>query len=97
MSARIVAANEIRSTGPKFDQWPAEFPEIAYVMADGGFLCVTCANGGNGSYASLDADRDDQWRIIGAQRAEIDFSDQCGHCGRRIPVSVLVSINDDKN
>jgi hypothetical protein len=78
----IVQANEIRSTGPKFDTWPASLPQVAYVMADGVFLCVTCANGGNGSEASTTAESD-QWRIIGAQVN--DQPETCAHCNRTIP------------
>lgn len=77
-----VRPNEIRSTGPKHDTWPASLPQIAYVTADGAFLCVTCANGGNGSEASTTADSD-QWRIIGAQVNEDPT--ECAHCNRTIP------------
>jgi hypothetical protein len=77
----VVGANEIRSTGPTFDHWPASLPHVSYVMADGAFLCVTCANGGNGSLASAQAD-DEQWRIIGAQVNEDDTA--CAHCDRII-------------
>lgn len=78
-----VKANEIRSTGPKWDRWPSSLPQIAYVVADGAFLCVTCANGGNGSMANTTDDTDNQWRIIGAQvNASLA---QCAHCERMIP------------
>ena len=87
--ASTVRANETRGTGPKYDLWPASLPQVAYVTADGAFLCVTCANGGNGSCAA-DADLDagnpstDQWRIIGAQ---VNAEPQaCAHCERIIPV-----------
>jgi hypothetical protein len=86
---REVQANEVRSTGPKFDTWPASLPYVAYVVADGAFLCVTCANGGNGSRAAdQDLDRhpagtDQQWIIVGAQvNAQLE---RCAHCERTIP------------
>ena len=85
---RIVEANETRSTGPRYDAWPASLPQISYVTADGGFLCVTCANGGNGSLASAQSD-DPQWGIIGAQvNAGIT---ECAHCGRGIKGSERLS------
>lgn len=65
-SSKIVRANETRGTGPTYDHWPASLPQVSYVLADGGFICVYCANGGNGSDASTTAE-DSQWRIIGAQ------------------------------
>ncbi len=77
-----VGANEIRSTGPRFDHWPASLPQVSYITVDGAFLCVTCANGGNGSEASTVADSD-QWRIIGAQVNE--RPETCAHCERTIP------------
>lgn len=81
---KIVLQNESRTTGPKFDQWPAELPQISYVMADGEFICVTCANRGNGSEASLEAS-DNQWKIIGAQVNPTDTI--CSHCNRTILAS----------
>ena len=77
-----VRANETRSTGPAFDHWPASLPQVSYVVADGGFLCVTCANGGNGSEANTATDTDPQWRIVGAQVNGEDTP--CDHCGRII-------------
>jgi hypothetical protein len=82
---RTVQKNEIRSTGPTWNQWPADLPQVAYVMADGALLCVTCANGGNGSLASLAPDTSDQWRIIGAQVSDGDPMYVCAHCDRAIP------------
>jgi hypothetical protein len=65
------------------------------VTADGGLLCVTCANGGNGSRAAdVDLDPatpdDAQWRIVGAQTLENrPIADRaCAHCGRRIPDAI---------
>lgn len=91
----LVGANEARSTGPTYERWPADFPQIAYVTADGGLLCVTCANGGNGSRAAdVDLDPatpdDAQWRIVGAQTLENrPIADRaCAHCGRRIPDAI---------
>jgi hypothetical protein len=81
-----VKANETRGTGPTFDSWPANLPQIAYVTADSAFLCVTCANGGNGSEASTTSDNE-QWRIIGAQTLEQCPRELrvCAHCERYIP------------
>jgi hypothetical protein len=83
-----VKRNEIRSTGPKHDTWPANLPHVAYVTGDGAFLCVTCANGGNGSQASTTTD-DKQWRIIGAQTLEkhSPIERVCAHCERAIPIN----------
>lgn len=80
-SSRVVQANETRSSGPTYNHWPAELPQVSYVAKDGGFLCVVCANGGNGSEASTTSDND-QWRIVGAQVNE--RATQCDHCGRII-------------
>lgn len=82
-ASKTVQTNEVRSTGPSFDTWPASLPQISYVTADGAFLCVVCANGGNGSEASTKDDTSDQWRIIGAQVNEEDHA--CAHCERLIP------------
>jgi hypothetical protein len=92
MSRQTVQANEIKSTGPTWDRWPANLPYVAYVTADGGFLCVTCANGGNGSRAAeknLDRDADMEWYVIGAQTLEnFPIDDQvCAHCDRAIPLA----------
>lgn len=85
-----VRANEIRSTGPMHDAWPSDLPFVYYVSADGGCLCVTCANGGNGSRAAdKDLDPlcpdDHRWRVIGAAANKWNEPIQCGHCGRAIP------------
>ena len=84
-----VRANEIRSTGPMHDTWPSSLPHVKYVVADGACLCVTCANGGNGSLARLapsDDPSDRQWTIIGAQVSRGDkYEDVCAHCDRLIP------------
>jgi hypothetical protein len=82
---KTVLANEIRSTGPTWNRFPANLPQVAYITDDGGQLCVTCANGGNESEATLkesDDPSDRQWQIIGAQT----WSDpvQCDHCNRTI-------------
>ena len=84
MSSKRVEACEIRSTGPVWDHWPGSLPQISYVTADGAFLCVTCANGGNGSLATTENDgSNEQWRIIGAQVNR--HEETCAHCGRVIP------------
>lgn len=81
MKRQIVRPNETRSSGPTWDRWPASLPQVSYVTADGAFLCVTCANGGNGSITSPQSD-DPQWQIIGAQ-VNADPT-ECAHCGRTI-------------
>ena len=91
---KTVQANEVRSTGPMWDRWPASLTQIAYVTQDGARLCVTCANGGNGSRAA-DEDvinnrhpEDDAWRVIGAQVSTGDpHADVCAHCERLIPAT----------
>ena len=83
-----VRAGEIRFTGPRYNRWPANHPEIAYVTEDGAFLCVTCANGGNGSRSADDdvmyaaRGSEPQWKIVGAQTNESTV--QCAHCERDI-------------
>lgn len=96
MSSKTVQANEVRSTGPKWNRWPASLPQIAYVTQDGRRLCVTCANGGFGSRAA-DEDviqghhpDDEAWRVIGAYVSTGDLhEDVCAHCDRAIPASIV--------
>ena len=52
---------------------------IFYVLEDGGVLCPACANGGNGSIASLDHD-DPQWNIIAADAHWEGEPIVCDHC-----------------
>jgi len=85
--AETVRPNEPRDSGPHYDRWPASLPQISYCLADGGFLCVTCANGGHGSIASTTSETEPQWRIIGAQCN--DYPTTCDHCARTIPVAPL--------
>lgn len=82
METNLVVEFEKRDTGPAWDCWPSGLPFVSYVVADGAFLCVSCANGGNGSLASAQND-DPQWQIIGAQ-VNADPT-QCAHCDRIIP------------
>ncbi len=63
--------------------WPGGYP-IYYVCQDGGTLCPTCANGGNGSIAyignSSDGIEDAQWHIVGQEvnyEVESLFCDNC--------------------
>lgn len=77
-SGSHVRPNEIRGHGPKHDTWPASLPQVTYITADGGHLCVTCAN----SDGSLAVDASDQWRIIGAQVNQHHTT--CDHCERII-------------
>lgn len=79
--SQVVGPNEPRKTGPTHDSWPAGLAQVSYVLADGGFGCVTCANGGNGSAMSTDTE-DPQWRIVGAQVN--NGPTQCDHCNRMI-------------
>lgn len=91
-----VEANEKRTTGPAYDRWPAELPYVAYVCQDGAILCVTCANGGNGSEAGAEDLQDGsvsddpnwakQWRVIGAQLLDVHSDRHCAHCNRVIPI-----------
>lgn len=89
MKRATVEANEVRSTGPRFDRWPSSVPFVSYVTVDGAFLCVTCANGGNGSRSGDELDAscpdDHQWRVIGAQVNSEPT--ECAHCARTIPVA----------
>jgi hypothetical protein len=85
---QICTANEIRNTGPLWNRWPADLPQVQYITADGAQLCVTCANGGNGSRASdsnLDpqCQEDRQWRVIGASTVTVGRV-VCAHCERDI-------------
>lgn len=77
-----VTSREVRSTGPTWDQWDSSHPEVSYVLADGEFLCVTCANGGNGSIAGTSDETDSKWRIIGSQCNAHQV--HCAHCDRII-------------
>jgi hypothetical protein len=85
----VVRKGEIRSTGPTWDHWPASLPQLAYVVKDGGFLCVACANGGNGSRAGDILDPscpdDDQWRVVGGMESDGSERFMCAHCQRQIP------------
>lgn len=85
MPKATVQPNEIRSTGPAWERFPGDVPGIAYVTKDGAFLCVTCANGGNGSLAALGDDTDPQWQILGAQTSDGSDWYTCAHCDRQIP------------
>lgn len=80
----VVRPNETRGTGSTWDKWPASLLQVTYVTADGEFLCVVCANGGNGSEANITTETSDQWRIIGAQ--VINEPTNCAHCDRVIPL-----------
>ena len=62
--------------------WPGFYP-IFYVLEDGGVLCPACANGGNGSIASIDHD-DPQWNIIAADVHYEGAPIVCDHCNAEI-------------
>lgn len=59
---------------------PNPLDSIVAVCADGGLLCRECRAENEALIADADADcpDDDQWRIIGEQRAEHD--NECSHC-----------------
>jgi hypothetical protein len=77
-------------------------PGLAYVTADGAFLCPDCANRKNGSIAFANDDNtsprgtyDDQWRIIGSQfvwnEAKENGNDVlCAHCNAVIVKAPVV-------
>jgi hypothetical protein len=66
--------------------WPGGYP-IVYIMEDEGILCPACANGKNGSDATIkssDCPDDKQWHIIGA---DIHYEGEpiiCDHCNAQI-------------
>lgn len=64
-------------TYPGYDRH-AVAPGLAYVCEDGHLLCCACANRKNGSLASLEADTDPQWRIVGSQF--LTDPETCAHC-----------------
>lgn len=80
----MTTKNKTTKTTKAIDQpiidWPSGLPFVSYVVADGAFLCVSCAR--NGSLASAQND-DPQWQIIGAQVNA--YPTQCAHCDRIIP------------
>lgn len=60
--------------------WPGGYA-VVYVTADSGVLCAACANGGNGSEASIDCDAPADWRIEGFQTCEGETDEvRCDHC-----------------
>ncbi len=63
--------------------WPGGYP-VYYVTADGGEMCPACANGGNGSEATEDADAEDQWRLVANDVHWEGESLWCDHCGGEI-------------
>ena len=62
--------------------WPDCYP-IFYVLEDGGILCPKCANGGNGSIASVDHD-DPRWNITAAGVHWDGKPIVCDHCTAKI-------------
>ena len=63
--------------------WPGGYP-IEYVTADGGLLCPACANGENGSEATINQDAPADWRIEAADvywEGPVQF---CDHCNSQI-------------
>lgn len=59
---------------------------LVYILADGGEMCAACANGHNGSDASVFAE-DKSWRIIGSQTYDEGPPLQCAHCNAEIESS----------
>lgn len=60
--------------------WPGGYP-VLYVTDDGGALCPPCANGGNGSEASPDAEPRSGWRIVAGDIHYEGAPAVCDHCG----------------
>lgn len=81
----FVEANEKRKSGPLWDTWPSSLPQVTYITADSGNLCVTCANE-NAEMTPTSKNVEDrlesQWRIIGAQLNRANT--QCDNCYRWI-------------
>lgn len=63
--------------------WPGGYP-IVYVTADGAVLCPDCANGGNGSEASEDAEPRSGWRLDGYAIHYEGPPEICDHCGAAV-------------
>ncbi len=79
-------ASESGVFGTADDDEGDEEPDSRWgLCADGGLLCPTCADGGNGSLAATELDPecpdDDQWRIV--ERGEVHENAECAHCGYR--------------
>lgn len=62
--------------------WPGGYP-ILYMLGDCEPLCAACANGENGSEASVDHE-DTQWRIVSADVYWQGPPTQCAHCNASI-------------
>jgi len=59
--------------------WPGGYP-IFYLLEDNGVLCPACANGENGSDASVAAGTDPQWHIVAADIHWEGDALVCDHC-----------------
>lgn len=73
--------------------WPGGYP-IVYVMDDGEVLCPDCANGKNGSDASVGADAGSGWRIKGYQIHWEGEPEHCAHCNAEIPSAYGIPESD---
>ncbi len=62
--------------------WPGGYPVI-YICRDSGVLCPDCANGENGSDATVNND-DPQWDILGMDIYWEGPALQCDHCNADI-------------
>lgn len=58
--------------------WPGGYP-ITYLLADNACICPACANGRNGSCASV-YHEDKQWQIVAAFIRWEGPIEQCEHC-----------------
>lgn len=80
--------NMISRSGNLYRTVPTVNDTAIYFFEGGMPCCGECANGENGSLASIDAD-DPQWKIVGYLPAQeyLDGRDhipRCAHCGEPV-------------
>lgn len=63
--------------------WPGGYP-IIYVTRDSGTLCPKCANGENGSEASIHDEGDPSWHIVAQQIHWEGAPETCDHCNAKV-------------
>ena len=63
--------------------WPGGYPLI-YLTEDGGVLCPACANGANGSEASVEPDADPGWKLLAGEIHYEGPPEICDHCGAAV-------------
>lgn len=78
----------VSNEGNLYRTVPVVNDTAVYFFEDAMPCCADCANGENGSLASIDSD-DPQWRIVGYLPAQeyLDGRDelpQCTHCGEPV-------------